>query len=72
MAEKKPTDAGRKPVLMTLQQGSAYSGVPYTSLRKLMHDGYLPRVRLGDSKRDWVKSADLDRLITASTETLDR
>lgn len=71
MAKKNPTEAGRKPVLVTLQQGSAHSGVPYTSLRKLVLDGHLPRVRLGDSKRTFVKLADLDRLITASTETVD-
>jgi hypothetical protein len=27
----------------------------------------LPRVRLGDSKRDWVKPADVKRLIDRST-----
>jgi len=55
------------PVLLTLQQAAAETGVPYTSVRKLVIDGYLPRVQLGDSKRTWVKRVDLERLIEVST-----
>lgn len=62
---------GRKPpVLMTLQQAALETGVPYTSVRKLVLDGHLPRVQLGDSKRTWVKRADVERLIANSTERL--
>jgi excisionase family DNA binding protein len=64
--------AGRQPVLLTLQQAAAETGVPYTSVRKLVLDGHLARVQLGDSKRTWVKRADLERLIAASTEPAHR
>lgn len=55
-------------LLLTLQQAATESGVPYTSLRKLVIDGHLARVQLGDSKRTWIKRADLERLIDHSTE----
>jgi hypothetical protein len=54
--------------LLTLQRASQETGVPYTSLRKLVLEGHLPRVLLGDSRRFWVKRTDLERLIEASTE----
>lgn len=38
MGEKNST-AGRQPVLLTLQQAAAETGVPYTSVRKLVLDG---------------------------------
>ena len=69
---EKDKAAARQPVLLTLQQASAEIGVPYTSVRKLVLDGHLARVQLGDSKRTWVKRADLERLIAASTETAGR
>jgi excisionase family DNA binding protein len=69
---RKNSAVGRQPVLVTLQQAADYSGVPYTSIRKLVLEGHLPRVQLGDSKRTWVKRADLERLIEASTETTAR
>ena len=68
----KNTAAARQPVLLTLQQASAETGVPYTSVRKLVLDGHLARVQLGDSKRTWVKRADLERLIAQSTEPASR
>ena len=58
-----------KPKLVTLQQGANESGVPYTSLRDLVLQGHLPHVHLGNSRRIWVKRADLDRLIDSSTTT---
>jgi len=59
---------GRKTTLVTLQQAAAETGVPYSSVRKLVLDGHLARVQLGESKRTWVKRADLERLIATSTE----
>jgi excisionase family DNA binding protein len=69
---EKHSAAGRQPLLLTLQQAAAETGVPYTSVRKLVIDGHLARVQLGDSKRTWVKRADLERLIAESTETAGR
>jgi excisionase family DNA binding protein len=69
---KKNSAAGRQPVLLTLQQAAAETGVPYTSVRKLVLDGHLPRVQLGDSRRTWVKRTDLERFIAASTEPATR
>jgi excisionase family DNA binding protein len=72
MPKMKPLVAGRPPVLMTLQQAALDIGVPYTSVRKLVIEGSLARVQLGRSRRTWVKRSDLERLITASTETVGR
>ena len=58
----------RQPTLCTLQKGSEETGIPYASLRRLVIDGHLPRVRLGDSRRTWIKRSDLQRLIDQSTE----
>lgn len=57
-----------EPVLITLQQASARYGPPYSSLRDLVIRGTLPSVRLGDSRRIWIKRIDLERLIEQSTE----
>ena len=65
---EKTRAAGRQSVLLTLQQASEHTGVPYTSVRKLVLDGHLARVQLGDSKRTWIKRADLERFIANSTE----
>jgi hypothetical protein len=54
--------------LMTLRQASREYGPPYTSLRDLVINGYLPGVRLGDGRRIWVRRSDLDSLIERSTE----
>lgn len=70
MADKKP--APSRPVLVTLQQAAAETGVPYTSIRKLVIDGHLARVQLGDSRRTWIKRVDLERLIATSTEPATR
>jgi hypothetical protein len=72
MGGEKHIAAGRRPTLATLQQLATESGVPYTSVRKLVVDGHLPRVQLGDSKRTWVKRADFERLIATSTEPASR
>ena len=60
----------REPKLLTLQRASELYGPPYTSLRDLVTSGHLPCVRLGDSKRIWVKRADLELLIERSTERM--
>ena len=54
--------------LVTLQQASAEYGPPYTSLRDLVIQGHLPVVRLGDSRRIWVRREDLELLIQRSRE----
>ena len=68
----KDSAAPRQPMLLTLQQAAAETGVPYTSVRKLVIDGHLPRVQLGDSRRTWVKRSDLEQLIAISTEPASR
>jgi excisionase family DNA binding protein len=72
MGDNKHNTAGRQSVLLTLQQAAIETGVPYTSVRKLVLEGHLARVQLGDSRRTWVKRADLERLIATSTETAKR
>jgi len=65
MHNKTTNSSNQKPkILATLQQESERTGVPYTSLRALVLKGYLPRVQLGDSRRTWVRPADVDRLIS--------
>lgn len=63
--ERKPVSDG-KPALLTLQQGAKEYGPPYNSLRDLVIAGHLPRVQLGDSRRIWIRRADLERLIAQS------
>ena len=65
---KKTAAAKDRTKLVTLQDAAAEYGPPYTSLRDLVIQGHLPRVHLGDSRRIWVKRADIERLITNSTE----
>jgi excisionase family DNA binding protein len=62
-------DDDQPPILMTLQQASAYLGMPYMSVRKLVLDGDLLRVELGQSSRIWVKRADVDDLVNRSTKS---
>jgi hypothetical protein len=60
---KSETANRARPTLVTLQQAEEEYGPPYTSLRDLVIQGHLPRVQLGDSRRIWVRRADLERLI---------
>lgn len=60
--------ASPRALLLTLQQASEEFGPPYTTLRDLVIRGFLPRVRLGESERIWVRREDLQRLIVRSTE----
>jgi excisionase family DNA binding protein len=53
----------RQTRLMTLQQASNESGVPYMSVRHLVKQGHLPHVQLGDSRRIWIRRADFERVI---------
>ena len=52
--------------LISLQEASKEIGVPYTSVRDLVLEGYLKRVQLGASRRIWVRRADLDRLVDSN------
>ena len=71
MAQKKVTAAktvaAAKTVLLTLQETSSETGIPYSSVRLLCAEGHLPMVRLGSSRRIWVRRADVERLIEQST-----
>jgi len=69
---KRPTDAVAGSVLLTLQQAASETGVPAASIRKLVKAGHLQRVQLGDSKRTWIKRADVELLIERSTMTQGR
>ncbi len=60
--------AGAGAVLMTLQQASAEFGPPYSSLRDMVIRGHLAAVRLGDSRRIWVRRVDMEHLIEKSIE----
>ena len=55
--------------LLSLQTASAEFGPPYTSLRDWVIKGILPSVRIGDTRRIWVRREDLERLIERSIET---
>ena len=58
----------QKTVLLTLQATSNETGIPYSSVRLLCAEGHLPVVRLGNSRRIWVRRADVDKLIEQSVE----
>jgi len=68
MAKKARSQGTKAPVLVSLQSAAAGLGVPYTSLRDQVLKGNLPHVRLGDSRRYWVKQADVDQLVERSTD----
>jgi hypothetical protein len=54
--------------LVTLQAASDEWGVPYTSLRDLVIQGLLPRVRLGHSRRIWVSRDALEAFLKRNEE----
>lgn len=73
MSEVKQVNRGTRAArpeqkLVTLQQGELEYGPPYSSLRDLVIKGVLPSVRLGASRRIWVRRSDIERLIDESTE----
>lgn len=63
---------GMRSILISLQQGAMHSGLPVTTLRDLVLNGHLPAVRFpgkdGDSRRIWLRRADIEELITRRTE----
>lgn len=65
-AQNRRARQAARPQLMTLQDAAEQFGLPYTSTRDLILTGHLPRVTLGDSKRIWIRRADLERLINGS------
>jgi hypothetical protein len=65
MANERKSDGrgGGRTTLVSLQTASEETGAPYTSLRDLVIRGHLRRVHLGDSRRIWIRRADLEKLI---------
>lgn len=61
-----------EPKLLSAQSAAEYLGVPYTSLRDLGLNGFVPVVRFPGQRRWWFRKADLDRLVEASTERAER
>lgn len=57
--------ARKASALLTLQDCETQYGPPYTSWRDLVIEGHLARVQFGDSRRIWVRRADVERLIGA-------
>jgi hypothetical protein len=80
MQNEKPTTGGpsSSPRLLDLDGASAYTGIPYWSLRRLAASGALPVVRLPRPgatdgrvmRRILFDRSDLDRLIDANKERL--
>ncbi len=54
--------------LLTMLQAEMETGVPYRSLRDLILRGHLPVVRLGGTRRVWLRRSDLANLIERSVE----
>jgi predicted DNA-binding transcriptional regulator AlpA len=71
MAGRTSKPATDRQKLITLQQASAEYGPPYHSLYDLINRGHLPSVRLGDTKRIWVRRSDVEQLIERSTVQID-
>ena len=57
----------RPPLLETLQATADRLGIPYSSAHRLVTEGYLPSVKLGNSDRHWIRPSDADQLVKAST-----
>ena len=55
-----------EPVVLSFVHGAAYLDTPYTTFRKLAHDGAFPVVRQG--RRLFVRRADLDAYIAANVD----
>jgi len=54
--------------LLSPQSASAELGVPVSSLRDCINRGELPIVRLGSSRRVWLRREDLESFIKRSVE----
>ncbi len=65
---KRKNKRERKGGLMTLDAIEREDGVPYTTSRDLVLGGHLPRVRLGDSRRIWVRREDWEALKARSVQ----
>jgi hypothetical protein len=63
---RRPKAAHPKQRLLTLTQAAHEYGPAYTSLRDLVLRGELPAVKLGETRRIWVRREDMDRLIERS------
>lgn len=63
MKTKRTPQTPSRGALLTLQGAAQLSGAPYTSLRDLVLQGHLKRVVLGESRRIWVRRADIEELI---------
>jgi len=59
----KRADKDSRATLVTLQQASKESGIPYNSVRDLVVNGHLRRVHIGDSRRIWIRRDEFERLI---------
>jgi hypothetical protein len=64
---RKPATATQQ--LLTPQQASEISGIPYGTLRDLHLRGHLPVVKLPDCRRWWFRREDLTKLVSNSLTT---
>lgn len=56
--------------LLSLQQASAFTGIPSTSLRDIVFRGDLPIVRIPNCRRWWFDRRDLEQAIERWRERL--
>jgi predicted DNA-binding transcriptional regulator AlpA len=55
-------------VLVTAQQASTFTGLPYKSILDLHHRGLLPVVRFTGGRRVWFRRRDIELLIESSLQ----
>jgi len=53
--------------LLSIKEAAALLGRPYLFVYRLTKAGQLPVVKFGDTRRFFVRQADLEKLIAAST-----
>jgi excisionase family DNA binding protein len=55
--------------LLSAQQVAIETGLPYTTIRKIVHQGALRRVVLPGSRRWWLDRRDVERFIESAKTT---
>jgi hypothetical protein len=56
-----------RPRLVPVKRSAAENGIPYTSLRDIVHRGEIPVIKIG--RAQYVESSDVDRWIASRKET---
>lgn len=65
-SNRRPREPRAGQMLLSIGQVETVTGIPATSVRDLIIRGILPAVRLGVTRRLWIRRTDLEKLIERS------